>query len=214
MQPGNEKINNLIRLCQSQINYQTPVSDTTSNSPVKQTQPVIENSHVNTTRFDGPGWSFPGTNKDEFSIQSYEVNFRNTLTRKFIIYSADVFNVTISVTTIMDSPTSTVGLVIGYVSPSEYYLFKHKNGSDYVLQKIQGNEVENLLVIKNNKPEGGKDLLKIEYSNNLISIYNSNGLLNTYKSIWGIFGKAGIYVDKNTTAKFQNIFLSGSTSLN
>jgi tetratricopeptide (TPR) repeat protein len=212
IQPDNEVVKNRIKLCSSQIGYNPAVDSSLSKeTPVNESE---DTGGSQITSFDLPGWNYPGINKNEFSISSHELDFTNTLSKKYIVYNRDLFDVTLVVSTIINNNSSTVGLIIGYVSPSEYYLFKHQPGGEYYLQKIEGSDVENLLVIKpDNSESQDKNLLKIQYQNNLISIYNDKGLLSSYKSIWGIYGKAGIYVDKNSTARFQNIFLSGKTKL-
>lgn len=211
IQPDNELVKNRIKLCTSQLGLNPAVDS----SMIKET-PVNEGdeSGSQVTRFDLPGWSYPGSNKNEFTISSHEIDFTNTLSGKYVIYDKDLFDVTLVVSTVINNKSSTVGLIIGYNSSAEYYLFKHHPGGEYILQKVQGDDVENLLVIKpDNSENPDRNLLKIQFANNLISIYNENGLLSSYKSIWGIYGKAGLFIDKNSTAKFQNIFLNGKTKL-
>ena len=215
IQPGNEKINNQIRLCISQIGYQLPKTGTDSLNKLSDTTPSPSNVRLTTTRFDDPGWSYPGINKSEFEIKSYVLNFHNTLTQKFIIYNADLSDVTISVSVMMSNLNSVAGLLIGYSSLNDYYIFKHRNGGDYILQRVNGSDIENLLFMNyDSADESGKNQLKIQYSGNLISIYSSKGLLSSFKTNRKITGKAGIFVDKNATVKFQNIFLSSNNRLN
>lgn len=211
IQPDNEIVKNRISLCMNQI----------SNKPVFTDSSGSENTHegknigqITTTRFDLPGWSYPDAGKNEMSVKSYEIDFENTQSEKFILYGTDLFEASLVVSIASDVQNSTVGLIVGYSSPSDYYIFKHRHGGGYTLQKVSGNNVENLIVVKpDNSEKPGINLLKIQYSGNLISIYNDKGLLGSYKSIWGIFGKSGLYVDKNSSAKFQNVFLSGKTKL-
>lgn len=215
IQPGNEKINNQIRLCISQIGYQLPETGSDTLSKLPDNTPPVSNVRLTTTRFDDPGWSYPGINKNEFEIKSYVLNFHNTLTQKYIIYNADLYDVTIAVTVSMSNLNSVAGLIIGYSSPNDYYIFKHRNGGDYILQRINGNDIQNLLLVNyDSADESGKNQLKIQYSDNLISIYSTNGLLNSFKINRRISGKAGIFVDKNSTVNFQNIFLSSNNRLN
>lgn len=211
IQPDNELVKNRIKLCSSQVGLNPAVDS----SLFKDTTTVEEEGSTSQiTRFDLSGWNYPGINKNEFTIKSHELDFTNTLSDKYIIYNRDLFDVTLVVSAIINNKNSSIGLVIGYISPSEYYLFKHQLGGEYILQKVEGNDVKNLLVIKpDNSESQDRNLLKIQYANNLISIYNENGLLSSYKSIWGIYGKAGLFIDKNSTAKFENIFLSGKTKL-
>jgi serine/threonine protein phosphatase PrpC/tetratricopeptide (TPR) repeat protein len=214
IQPEDERVKSLIRLCISQIGYQESGTDSASYKSAPEDVMPAAGAYITATRFDLPEWSYPGINKNEFSIKSFQLTFTNTLSEKFIIYNKDLVDVTIRVNTETDNQSSTLGLIIGYASPTDYYIFKHRNGGDYILQKIKGNDIEQLLRISNDDSDNsGRNLLKIQYSDNLISIYDANGLLSSYKSSFGISGKAGLYVDKNSSAKFQNIFLSGRKKL-
>ncbi len=214
IQPGNEKVKSLIRLCVNQIDYEETPPGLSENENPPESKTVPGGSQLTTTRFDIPGWNYPGTNKNEFSIKSYELSFTKTLSEKFIIYRADLFDVTISVNAIIDNPASSFGLIIGYVSPSDYYIFKYSSKGDYLLLRIKENDVEKLLVVPH-RGSGTQEskTLKIQYSDNLISIYDENGLLSSYKSVWGIFGKPGLYVDRNSSVTFRNILLTGKTKL-
>jgi protein phosphatase len=213
IQPDNEKIKSQIRLCTSQLVYQQPGIDSSSidTTPISDSE---SDSRITVSKFDLPGWNYPGINKNEFSINNNELNFTNTLGEKFIIYNKDLFDVTISINTEIENPNSVLGLIIGYVSQLDYYIFKYRDGGNYTLQRIKGNDIEKLLVIRpKDSGESNSRKMKIIYSDNLISIYDQNGLISSYKSVWGIFGKAGLYVDKNSSIKFQNILLSGKTRL-
>jgi len=213
IQPDNENIKSLIKLCTDQINFEKP---SPVPPPVKTTKPpkVETSTRFTVSRFDMPGWIYPGLNKSECAVSSKEIDFTNTVSERFIVYSKDLFDVTISAGIYIDNPGSAAGLVIGYVSPLDYYVFKYMNGGSYILQRIKGNEITNLLEIKpRDSIRPGFRKMKIIYSNNLISIYDQNGFISSYKSIWGIFGKAGICIDKNSSAKFSDIYISGNTNL-
>ena len=212
VRPGNEKIQGLIRLCTSQLTSKEPGIDSAAagTTPPAGTE---TSSGMNASNFKSPEWKFPGINKNEFTINSDVLSFTSTLSEKFIIYDQDYFDVTLSVNTEIDKQDAVLGLIIGYVSPIDYYIFKYRDGGNYTLQRIKGNEIEKLLVIHPKNVESSKRKMKIIYSNNLISVYDQNGLISSYKSVWGIFGKAGLYVDKSSSVKFQNISLSGKTKL-
>ncbi len=213
IQPDNEKIKSQIRLCTSQLVYQQRGTDS-SMMGTSQGTGTESDSRITIVKFDSPGWNYPGINKSEFSINSDDLSFTNTLGEKYIIYNKDLFDVTIAVNTEIDNPNSVLGIIIGYVSQLDYYIFKYRDGGNYTLQRIKGNDIEKLLVIRpKDSGESDKRKMKIIYSDNLISIYDQNGLISSYKSVWGIFGKAGLYVDKNSSVKFQNILLSGKTRL-
>jgi hypothetical protein len=79
------------------------------------------------------------------------------------------------------------------------------------LQKVTDNSAELLLLVPVNidKNSNSKNL-KIKCSGNLINIYNGMELINSWESPQRIFGKAGVYADKNVLVKFQNIHISGN----
>lgn len=210
VQPGDADIQNLIRLCTSQLEYKAPSTETpgeTSPPAEPEQSPVISAGN-----FNASGWAYPGINKNEFVISGNELNFTNTLSEKFVVYDRDMFDVTLGVNIEIKSPNSVVGLIIGYVSPLDYYIFKYRDGGNYTLQRVRGNDIEKLLVIRP-KDSSMNRKLKIIYSNNLVSIYDQSGLISSYKSVWGIFGKAGVYVDKNSSARFEGVSLNGKSSL-
>ena len=174
--------------------------------------PNSSGAKINVTRFDIPQWSYPGVNKNEFSINSSELNFTKTISEKFIIYDADLNDLSIAVNFEVENSNFNFGLILGYNSPSEYYIFKYNSEDSYILQKINGDEVEKLLVINShNSNDNTQKLIKIQYSDNTITVYNETGLLNTYRSYMKILGKAGLYVNTNTSVKFKNVSLIGET---
>ncbi len=212
VRPGNEKIHGLIRLCISQL----PGKEMGIDSSAAETllpAGTETGSVITASNFNSSVWTFPGINKNEFTINNDELSFTNTLSEKFIIYDKDLLEVTFTVNIEIDNPNTILGLIIGYVSPTDYYIFRYRDGGNYTLQRIKGNDVEKLLVIRPTNINSSNRKIKIMYSDNLISLYDQNGLISSYKSAWGIIGKAGIYVDKTSSVKFRNILLSGKTKL-
>ncbi len=210
VQPGEADVQNLIRLCNSQLEYKAPTTQSSgeTSSPAEPEQhPVISAGNFNST-----GWVYPGINKDEFIINGNELSFSNTLSEKFVVYNQDMFDVTLAVNIEISSPNSVVGLIIGYVSPLDYYIFKYRDGGNYTLERVRGNDIEKLLVIRPKDPSMDRKM-RIIYSNNLVSIYDQSGLISSYRSVWGIFGKAGIYIDRNSSAMFNGVSLNGKSSL-
>ncbi len=210
VQPGDADIRNLISQCTSQLEYKPPSTD--SSGDISAVTEPEQRPVINAGNFNSTGWIYPGINKNEFAINGNQLNFSNTLSEKFVIYNQDMFDLTLSVNIEIDNPNSVVGLIIGYVSPLDYYVFKYRDGGNYTLQRVRGNDIEKLLVIRP-KDTSMDRKMRIIYSNNLISIYDQSGLISSFKSVWGIFGKAGIYVDKNSSARFNDISLNGKTSL-
>ncbi len=213
IQPDNKNIKSLIKLCTDQLKNQELVSDP---APADDTPPAVTKTSPRFTvsGFDIKGWIYPGMDKSECSIAANEINFTNALSERFIVFNKDLFDVTISAEVHTDNSISAAGLIIGYVSPLDYYVFKYLDGGNYILQRVKGNEIKNLLEVKpkgTDRPDFRK--MKIIYSDNLISIYDQKGLISSYKSVFGIFGKSGVYVDKGSTASLKDISISGVTNL-
>ncbi len=218
IQPLNTKIKRLIRDCVKEIEN-TSSEEKPEEKPVavEVTSPAAPPVNEASTRFtasgfDSPQWIYPGINKNECSVSSSEIDFTNTSAEKFVLYNKDVFDVNLSVNAEVTGSNSVLGLVIGYSSPLDYYIFKYREGGNFTLQRISGNEIQKLFEIKD-AGSGGLRKLRIIYSNNIVNIYNEHGLLKSYRSVFGIFGKAGLYVDKNSSVKFKNAAISGNTAL-
>jgi len=102
---------------------------------------------------------------------------------------------------------------VGYFTSSSeegdsYYLLK-VSGESYLLQSVKNYSVEQLLSTQPINIESDKINLRIECLDNLINIYNGNNLINSWKGPEIIFGKVGVYADKNVSVKFDNILISG-----
>ena len=109
---------------------------------------------------------------------------------------------------------SGAGIIVGYfTSPSEegdsYYLLK-VSGDSYLLQSVKNYSVEQLLSTQPINNKSDKINLRIKCLDSLIYIYNGNNLINSWKSVEKIFGKVGIYADKNVLVRFDNILISGN----
>ncbi len=226
VKPDDVKIKALIAECSDKIAGITPEENTGEkpevNPAVAEVKPESRPapppfndaaSRIAASGFGG-GWIYPNINKSECTVNTDAVKFSNTSSEKFILYNKDLFDVNLSASVEIDASNSVVGLVIGYSSPLDYYVFKYREGGNFVLQRISGNVMQKLFEIPpQDAGPGGLRKLRIIYTNNIVNIYNEHGLLKSYRSVWGIFGKAGLYVDKNTSASFTNVTVSGSTAL-
>ena len=187
--------------------------------PVEVTKPApptpkATNTRVSASGFNSPAWIYPNIDKTECTVTGSEITFNNTSSQKFVLYNKDLFEVNLSTDVEIDGSNSVIGLVIGYASPLDYYVFKYRDGGNFTLQRMSGNEIQKLFdVAPGNEGSGGLRKLRIIYTNNVINVYNEHGLLKSYRSVWGIFGKAGLYIDKNSSAVFKNVTISGNTAL-
>lgn len=228
IQPSNTMIKGLITECTNLIAENTPevkkeekteVKPEVKPSPVEVTKPAPPTPNESNTRFaasgfSSSGWIYPNINKSEFTVTSDNIKFTNTSSQQFVLYNKDLFEVNLSADAEIDGPNSVIGLVIGYASPLDYYVFKYREGGSFTMQRISGNDIQKLFEINPGYAgSGGLKKLRIIYTNNVINVYNEHGLLKSYRSLWGIFGKAGLYVSKNTTAAFENVTISGNTAL-
>ncbi len=219
LQPMNTKITELINACTNEIDKKTteekPKEKLVTGESTRPGQPVNNTAtRFVSSGFDHPEWIYPGINKNECTVTGSEIIFTGTSSEKFVLYNKDLFEVNLSVNADIGGKNSVLGLVIGYSSPLDYYIFKYRDGGNFTLQRISGNEIQKLFEITpQNAGSGGFGTMRIIYTNNVVNIYNEHGLLKSYRSIWGIFGKAGLYVDKNSSVTFKDVKISGNTSL-
>ena len=224
IQPNNSMIKGLISECTNLIAENNPEvkkeeKPEVKSPPVEVTKPApptpkATNTRVSASGFNSPAWIYPNIDKTECTVTGSEITFNNTSSQKFVLYNKDLFEVNLSTDVEIDGSNSVIGLVIGYASPLDYYVFKYRDGGNFTLQRISGNEIQKLFdVAPGNEVSGGLRKLRIIYTNNVINVYNEHGLLKSYRSVWGIFGKAGLYIDKNSSAVFKNVTISGNTAL-
>ncbi len=216
LQPMNTKIKGLIKECSDLIEKKEPDTKPVTVEVNKQAPPPVKDASTRfaASGFDHPEWIYPGINKNECTVTGKEIIFTNTSSEKFVLYNKDFFEVSLSVSAEIDGSNSVMGLVIGYASPLDYYVFKYRDGGNFTLQRISGNEIQKLFEITPaDAGSGGFRKLRIIYSNSVVNIYNEHGLLKSYRSVWGIFGKAGLYIDKNSSVTFKDVAISGNTSL-
>jgi tetratricopeptide (TPR) repeat protein len=228
IQPQNSMIKGLITECTDLIAENKPdlkseekpeIKPEVKPSPVEETKPTPppgkeSNTKVSASGFNSAGWIYPNIDKSECTVTGSEVAFNNTSSQKFVLFNKDLFNVNLSADVEIEGANSVIGLVIGYSSPLDYYVFKYRDGGNFTLQRISGNEIQKLFEIApGNTGSGGLKKLRIIYTNNVVNVYSEHGLLKSYRSVWGIFGKAGLYIEKNSSAAFKNVNISGSTAL-
>ena len=224
IQPNNTMIKGLISECTSLIaeNYPEVKKEEkpeVKSPPVEVTKPAppppkASNTRISASGFNSTAWIYPNIDKNECTVTGSEITFNNTSSQKFVLYNKDLFEVNLTTDVEIDGSNSVIGLVIGYASPLDYYVFKYRDGGNFTLQRISGNEIQKLFdVAPGNAGSGGLRKLRIIYTNNVINVYNEHGLLKSYRSVWGIFGKAGLYIDKNSSAVFKNVNISGNTAL-
>lgn len=223
LQPENKKIDQFITLCNNQI-----VKNESDSGSIKVTNnnnsnpPEINKKDIMVTNFETKDWDFKNIGANQFSIAADGIQFENSAQEKKSIYYLDIYNASVSiyVKLFYFKDNSRLGIIVGYeVLPGggeSYYLFNFQNENDFVLQKINGNSAEQLLFIYANDKKNNSDdyKLKIQCNENVIGIYKDGRLLSTYKNAKRVTGKIGFFVDKNVSAKFSNLSISGIKAIN
>lgn len=220
LQPENEKVKSLIRICENQINYSSteiPVI----NEPVQQNLPK-ETGIVVVTNFHSAEWNFLNLPSNQYNLGNHEIEFAASSTEKKSIFRQDLTNAEISVEIKSNLPDnkSMVGIIIGFnqtgnQNKEEYYLLNCQR-SEFTLQKISDKNSEQLL--KMNAPplddKSGSWKLKVLSSDNRIHIFNETRLLGNWEGSEKINGKIGFSVGQDVHARFYNLHLRGTKKVN
>lgn len=219
LQPDNEKLDQYILICRNQIqkNIPEPAAVTEETNVPK----IVEknNTDISITNFAAEDWKFSNPNSDQYSIDAEGIEFSDIPVEQKTIYSPVLSNVSVSIDIKLYyfKGNSRVGIIAGYESPSvgnseNYFLFTLQNENNYLLQKISGNSTQRLLYLypseSRNDPE--ECHLKIKCSGNIISVYNEDRLLSSYKNSEVIIGKVGFFADKNVSVKLYNLSITGT----
>jgi len=111
-----------------------------------------------------------------------------------------------------------VGIIIGYNNSVEfgtedYFLFSTDKRGNFLLQKISGGQVENVISVSRQIESFIDSItfqLKIKSLGPWIMIYNNNKLLDRWLSEEFISGKIGLYADPNIYANFSYFNISSA----
>ncbi|MFO7525256.1 MAG: Stp1/IreP family PP2C-type Ser/Thr phosphatase [Ignavibacteriaceae bacterium] len=215
LQPGNEKVRNLILICEDQLNNGNPEhqSPDNSDSQIK----LKESNVIIVTDFLEADWNFINIPSNQYNIEPQEIEFSASSIEKKSLFRQELFNAELSVelkTTLPDN-NSMSGIIVGYnqqnnEKPEEYYLLSIHQ-SILTLNRISDNKSEQLLKMNSpqmdNKSAGIK--LKILCSDNRIFIFSVARLLGNWEGKNNIAGKVGFIAGPDVHAKFYNMHLKG-----
>ena len=204
--PEDIEIRNAILLCENQVKYGI-------DNPVTENINEEASYKINISSIDQSNWSFINIDKSQYEIEKGTIKFYSTSSEKKSILNSTFTDASISADIkIISNPNDNGGgIIIGYnisESGEAYYLLKF-TGDKYLLQLISNNSVERLLSVPVEKKLDELNL-RVKCSGNLINIYDGMNLINSWKSSEKIYGKVGVYADKNVLVKFQNILISGN----
>ncbi len=215
IQPENLEIRNSILLCENQIKYGGDNLALLNNINGNPDNEVV-NYQVNITGVNQSEWNFINIDKSQYEVDKSSIKFYGTSSEKKSLMNLNLDAAAVSADIKMFAKPNGMGagIIVGYNNSASgdeenFYLFKF-NGDDFVLQMVTNNSVEQLLSVEPVNKNRNEMNLKVKCSGNLISIYEGKNFINSWKSPVKIYGKVGIYADKNVMVKFQNILISGN----
>ncbi|MBS4036121.1 MAG: Stp1/IreP family PP2C-type Ser/Thr phosphatase [Ignavibacterium sp.] len=217
LQPENERVHTLIKICENQINYGTP------DKPVEietlpLPQPGFKETGILVVNNFTPGeWNFLNLPSNQYSIDNKEIEFTAGSFEKKSVFRQELVNAEVSIEIKANLPDnkSMVGLIVGYnqtgnIGREEYYLLNCQK-SGFSLQKISGSNSEQLTRMNAPQLEGsGVWKLKILSSNNRIHIFSDTKLLGNWEGPDKISGKVGLIAGPDVHAKFTNLHIRGT----
>jgi len=217
IQPENGKVKSLIQLCEKQIQLSSSQGEANQNSENKS-ETNVDHNWIVITRFNPSDWSFLNLGKDQYEIDNNSIKFYGTSVEKKSIFSLALYDAIVSadINLFNNIDNTEVGFIFGYnkseINGESYYLLRCQVGSNIILERVTNNSTEQIRSIKSFRETKNSPVkkLKIQCSGNTINVFNENGLLDSWKSPEKIFGKAGVYADKNVLVKFSNIYISGN----
>lgn len=219
IQPDNDKASDMIKICENEISEKNNHVDSLTTSIDDKDNSSLNNK-VNEQNFNNIDWNFADLKSDQYKIDVSGIEFINSDVIKKAFYKTSLTDAVLSVNTELYyfNGNSTVGLIIGYnkdqnSSEDSYYLFSFTNDGDFALKKVTGSTSQQLLFIHSEKNKNNdKRFVKIECKNNIIRIYNGNGLLSTWINPDKITGKVGLYADMDVSVKFTDLSINGIKS--
>jgi len=217
IQPENGKVKSLIQLCEKLIQLSSSQGEANQNSENKS-ETNVDHNWIVITRFNPSDWSFLNLGKDQYEIDNNSIKFYGTSVEKKSIFSLTLYDAIVSadINLFNNIDNTEVGFIFGYnkseINGESYYLLRCQVGSNIILERVTNNSTEQIRSIKSFRETKNSPVkkLKIQCSGNTINVFNENGLLDSWKSPEKIFGKAGVYADKNVLVKFSNIYISGN----
>ncbi len=215
LQPENEKIHTLIKICENQINHGTP------DSPVQEEiipkQITKESGIVVTSQFNSGEWNFLNLPSNQYNLEKAEMEFAASSTEKKSLFKPDLINAEISIEIKFNLPdnNSMVGIIIGYnqsanQSKEEYYLLNCQR-SGFILQKVTD---KNPVQLARMNPPSSDDKsgiwkLKVLSADNRIHVFSDSRLLGNWEGTEKISGKIGLMAGQDVHAKFTNVHIRG-----
>lgn len=215
IQPGNQKIINLIHICENQLNFGMPDQESSDGSESQLT--IKGNNIVIVDKFLTGEWNFANLPANQYNLENNQIEFAASSIEKKSLFKQALSNAEISVELKSNLPgnKSMAGIICGYTSSvnhnsEDYYLISlQRNG--LILKKISGLNSEDLLKMNSPTPDektaGFK--LKILCSENKIFIFNDTRLLGNWEGSSSVEGKIGFIAGEDVHAKFSNLHLRG-----
>jgi serine/threonine protein phosphatase PrpC/tetratricopeptide (TPR) repeat protein len=218
LQPDNKKVDEFIIISNNQIQDDQVDLNKISGTKLIDRANSDNQKQITVTNIAAGNWDFTNSDPDRFVIEENGLEFNMGHKESKPVYYAILSDVNIStnITIYQSNENSRIGIIAGYENSSQadenYFLFSLQNEKEYSLQKISGNNIKQLLFLYSNNSKNNPDeyQLQMKCSGNIIRIYSNGQLLSSYENPTIITGKAGLFIDKNISAKFYNLSLQGN----
>ncbi|QQS36575.1 MAG: Stp1/IreP family PP2C-type Ser/Thr phosphatase [Ignavibacteriales bacterium] len=212
LQPENEKIFNLIRICEHQIMYgSVPEVENQAENNVQTTIPPKEVVPIfTTTKFVSNEWNFNGLNLNHFEMTNSGIAFASSAIDKIISLNQKLNDIVVSSDIrIFSAPDeSRIGIVCDRDEDS-YLLFCVNNKNKLVLLKVSGENEEEVESFSVSQIENDAYKIKIQCSGQQINLYSNDKQIGQWKSPDKLSGEVGFFSGKYVSARISNIIISG-----
>lgn len=210
LQPGNEKVFSLIKICEHQIIYGTTPEESIPNPEQTETKPKEKSPIFTITKFIAGDWNFSGLGSREYEMTASGIAFASTASDKTVLLEQPVTDVVISTDIrIFSAPeNSKIGIVLDY-SGESFLLFCISNKNELVLIKVSGSTEEVLESFKINVTQNNAYKIKIQCIDNQLNLFSDDSPVGLWKSPEKLSANVGFYSGKFVSARISNIFISG-----
>lgn len=216
LQPGNEKVFNLIKICEHQIIYGATSEELVPEQT--ETKPKEKTPIFTVTKFISDEWNFNGLSANQFEMNASGISFASTAVDKIIFLEQVLTDVVISTDIrLFSTPdNSKIGIVLDVVKSNSgteesFLLFCIKNKKNLVLIKTSGKVDEELESFSLGTADNQANVykIKVQCSDRQVNFFSNDSQIGSWKSPVKFSGNVGFYSGKYVSARISNIFISG-----
>lgn len=210
LQPENEKIYNLIKICEHQVMYGTIPVETNIQHEPQQHIPKETVQIITITKFIAGDWNFSGLDQKQYEMSNTGIAFASTSIDKIISLSQKLSDIVISADIrLFSAPDeSRIGIVLNKKGDS-YLLFCIKNKNSASLIKVTDGNEEEISSFSVSQASGNVFKLKVQCSESNIKLFENDSQIGSWSSPDKLTGEAGFYSGKYVSARISNVLISG-----